>query len=408
MSANKTNDIFEKEENEKIPNCISEELIVKYINEIKNEETRKKAIENLYNYREKNENIPIYLWYSQGTIATLLQEILNLYQYLSPSKLNKEISDRASHILSLFQEIALNSKTRKEFLESQLLVFLYPFLSNSNRAKIYDVIRLSTLGVIAALVKRDDSGVINFLLSTGIIPILLKIIERGTDLSRTLAFFILHRIIYDSKGFSYICEMKERLHAITYILGMIMHNKISQRLKNYILKIFILLIENKDAKNMIKQESLDKIKDENFIISLDDSSKDKVKKILKSFQDDELGNDIKIKKLKNDLTNKTNNSVQNINIVNNNINININNYNNNGNQNVNNGDMNNNMNLNMMFINNMNQMKIQPGFMISPSMGDFNYNICNDNENYMNNNIYNQNQNNGYGNLNFFNGYKNI
>ena len=142
--------------------------------------------------------------------------------------------------------------------------------------------------------------------------------------------------------------------------------------------------------------------------SLDDSAKDKVKKIMKSFQDDELGNDIKIKKLKNDLTNKTNNSVQNINIVNNNINININNYNNNGNQNVNNGDMNNNMNLNMMFINNMNQMKIQPGFMISPSMGDFNYNICNDNENYMNNNIYNQNQNNGYGNLNFFNGYKNI
>ena len=31
MSANKTNDIFEKEENEKIQNCISEELIVKYI-----------------------------------------------------------------------------------------------------------------------------------------------------------------------------------------------------------------------------------------------------------------------------------------------------------------------------------------------------------------------------------------
>ena len=406
MSTNKTNDIIEKEENEKIKNGISDELVVKYINEIKSEETREKAIENLYNYREKNENIPIYLWYSQGTIATLLQEILNLYQYLSPSKLSKEISDKASHILSLFQEIALNSKTRKEFLESQLLVFIYPFLSNSNQAKIYEFIRLSALGIIAALVKRDDSGVINFLLNTGIIPILLKIIERGTDLSRTIAFFILYRIVYDSKGFSYICEMKERLHAITYILGMIMHNKISQRLKNYILKIFVLLIENKDAKNMIKQESLDKIKDENFIRSLDDSSKDKVKKILKSYKEDEIGNDIKIKKLKNDLTNKNNNTVQNINIVNNNIN--IYNNNNNGNQNASNGDMNNNMNLNMMFINNMNQMKIQPGFMISPPMGDFNYNICNDNENYMNNNIYNQNPNNGYGNLNFFNGYKNI
>ena len=405
MSANKTNDIFKKEKNEKINNNITEELIVKYINEIKGEETREKAIENLYNYREKNENIPIYLWYSQGTMATLLQEILNLYQYLSPSKLNKEISDKASRILSLIQTIALNSKTRKEFLESQLLVFLYPFLNISNNSKVYDVIRLSVLAVIGALVKRDDSGVIIFLLNTGIIPILLKIIERGTDLSRTLAFFILYRIVYDSKGFSYICEMKERLHAITYILGMIMHNKISQRLKNYILKIFLLLIENKEAKNMVKQDSFDKIKDENFFKSLDDSAKDKVKKIMKSFQEDELGNDIKIKKLKNDLTNKNNNTAQNINIVNNN----NNSYNNNGNQNANNGDMNNNMNLNMMFINNMNPMKIQPGFMISPPMGDFNYNICNDNDNFMNNNIYNQNSpNNGYGNMNFFNGYKNI
>ena len=405
MSANKTVDIFEKEENEKINNNITEELIIKYINEIKSEDTRENAINNLYKYREKNENIPIYLWYSQGTMATLLQEILNLYQYLSPSKLNKEISDKASHILSLIQTIALNSKTRKEFLESQLLVFLYPFLNITNNSKIYDVIRLSVLAVIGALVQRDDSLVIIFLYNTGIIPILLKIIERGTDLSRTLAFFILYRIVYDSKGFSYICEMKERLHAVTYILGMVMNNKISQRLKNYILKIFLLLIENKDAKDMIKQESLDKIKDKNFFINLDDSAKVKVKKILKSFQDDELGNDIKIKKLKNDLTNKNNNTVQNINVVNNN----INSYNNNGNQNANNGDVNNNMNLNMMFINNMNQMKIQPGFMISPPMGDFNYNICNDNDNYMNNNIYNQNSpNNGYANLNFFNGFKNI
>ena len=405
MSANNTIGIFEKEENAKINNNITEQLIIKYINEIKSEDTRENAINNLYKYREKNENIPIYLWYSQGTMATLLQEILNLYQYLSPSKLNKEISDKASHILSLIQTIALNSKTRKEFLESQLLVFLYPFLNITNNSKIYDVIRLSVLAVIGALVQRDDSGVIIFLYNTGIIPILLKIIERGTDLSRTLAFFILYRIVYDSKGFSYICEMKERLHAVTYILGMVMNYKISQRLKNYILKIFLLLIENKDAKDMIKQESLDKIKDKNFFINLDDSAKVKVKKILKSFQDDELGNDIKIKKLKNDLTNKNNNTVQNINVVNNN----INSYNNNGNQNANNGDVNNNMNLNMMFINNMNQMKIQPGFMISPPMGDFNYNICNDNDNYMNNNIYNQNSpNNGYANLNFFNDFKNI
>ena len=69
--------------------------------------------------------------------------------------------------------------------------------------------------------------------------------------------------------------------------------------------------------------------------------------------------------------------------------------------------MNNNKNLNMMFINNMNQLKMQPGFMISPSIGDINYNFYNDTENNMNANIYNQNQNN-FSNMNFYNAYNNI
>tara|TARA_B110000305_G_scaffold216880_1_gene255760 strand:+ start:636 stop:827 length:192 start_codon:yes stop_codon:yes gene_type:complete len=41
------------------------------------------------------------------------------------------------------------------------------------------------LGVIGALVKMDDSEVINFLLQTEIIPLALRIMESGTELSKT-------------------------------------------------------------------------------------------------------------------------------------------------------------------------------------------------------------------------------
>ena len=61
-----------------------------------------------------------------------------------------------------------------------------------------------------------------------------------------------------------------------------------------------------------------------------------------------------------------------------------------------------------MFLNNMNQMKMNPAFMIPPSVGDFNYNIYNDNDNYMNTNIYNQNTNNGFSNMNFYSKFKNM
>ena len=71
------------------------------------------------------------------------------------------------------------------------------------------------------------------------------------------------------------------------------------------------------------------------------------------------------------------------------------------------GEYNNKLNLNMMFINNMNQMKMSNGFMM-PQVGDCNYNLNKDNEGFMNPNMYNQNGSNGYGNMNFYNSYKNM
>ena len=404
MSSNKTNDSFQKPEKDIIQNE-EEELIIKYTDEIKNEDTRYKAIENLYKYCEKNKNIAIYLWYSRGTVAALLQEIIKAYQYLSPSKLTNEKSDKIKYIISLFQNIALHQKTRKEFIESQLLVFLYPFLKCTNKTKSYEVIRVSALSVIAALVKNNDSDIINFLIKTEIIPVILRIMEKGSELIRAVTCFIVQRIIVDVNGLKYICELKQRLYAIIYVLDTMLQNKISLRITKNIIKIYLGLIENKEAKTMLKSELPEKIRDEDFIMSLDDSSKVKVNNLLKALDEDESGNDIKIKKLKNDLTNKNNNNIQNINIIKNTNFDNINNLNNYKIPMNYNNNSDNNKSINMMFLNNMNQMKMNPTFMIP---GDFNYNIYNDNENCMNSNIYNQNSNNGFTNMNFYNTFKNI
>ena len=94
-----------------------EDLIIKWIIEIKNENTRTKAIENLTKYREKNKNLSIYLWYSRGTISALLQEIISTYQYLSSSKLTLERSNKICSIITLFLCIALNTKKRKKLIK---------------------------------------------------------------------------------------------------------------------------------------------------------------------------------------------------------------------------------------------------------------------------------------------------
>ena len=51
------------------------------------------------------------------------------------------------------------------------------------------------------LLQVDDTEVINFLLSTEIIPLCLRTMEMGSELSKTVATFIVQKILLDNVGF---------------------------------------------------------------------------------------------------------------------------------------------------------------------------------------------------------------
>ena len=372
-----------------------EEMIIKWISELKNENTRVKALESLSKHSEKCYNLAIYLWYSPGTMAVLLQEIISVYQYLSSSKLTLDNSHKICCVITLLQCIASNNNTRHEFLESQIPIFLYPFLNNTNKTKPYEYIKLTSLSVIGTLVKLNDPYIISFFIDTAITPMLLKIMEKGSELSKKIACCIVCQIIQDDNGNKYICEAKERYSAVIQYMKIMLKNKFNQRIIRCILKIFIRLSKNKDARNILKNDLLKEIKDKNFIRALDDSSKNLLNSLLTILNEkDEC---IQIKDISNTNNNNKNN-ISNINSINlkNNINQQPKNDGDTSNQNINN---------NMMLVNQLNQMKMQQGFMISPNFGDVNYNMYNNgNDNYMNkiNYLNNQNSNKGYGNMNFY------
>jgi CCR4-NOT transcription complex subunit 9 len=101
---------------------------------------------------------------------------------------------------------------------AQIPIFLYPFLNTVNKNKPFEYLRLTALGVIGALVKTDNPDVIEFLLSTEIIPLCLRIMERGSELSKTVATFIVQRILLDENGLNYVCNTAERFYAVTTYL----------------------------------------------------------------------------------------------------------------------------------------------------------------------------------------------
>jgi CCR4-NOT transcription complex subunit 9 len=371
-----------------------EDIIIKYINELKDEEKRSKALSKLSEYYDKSKNLPIYLWYSQGTMAILLQEIISTYKHFSSTKLSSEKYSKIRNILLLLTSITSHEEIRHKFIESKMPIFLYPFLNSTSTAKQNEYIKLLTLTVITNLIIPQEPETISFFINTQIIPILLKIIDRGPLISKVPACLMIHLIVKADEGLKYICEDKMRYSAIILFMRHMLKNKHNPKIIEQTLKTFLRLAENNDARIILKNTLLKEIKDKNFTKHLNESSKILNNCLLKILNEKD----------------ETNKDKDNNNKIINNFNNNEQQYNNINNQSVNSDMMNQyNMNNNMIMMNQpMTQMK--QNYMIQNNYSDVNnYNMySNGNENYLNkmNYIGNQNNNKQFMNMNFYNMYK--
>lgn len=121
-------------------------------------------------------------------------------------------------------------------------LFLYPFLNTTSKSRPFEYLRLTSLGVIGALVKNDSSEVISFLLSTEIIPLCLRIMETGSELSKTVAIFIVQKILLDDIGLNYICQTYERFYAVGTVLSNMVTQLVEQqtvRLLKHVVRCFL-------------------------------------------------------------------------------------------------------------------------------------------------------------------------
>ena len=133
--------------------------------------------------------------------------------------------------------------------------------------------RLTSLGGIGALVKVDDTDVINFLLSTEIIPLCLRTMELGSELSKTVATFIVQKILSDEVGLQYICATAERCYAVGTVLGGMvtaLAEQPSVRLLKHIIRCSLRLSDNPRACECLRQCFPDQLRDPNFTACLKD------------------------------------------------------------------------------------------------------------------------------------------
>ncbi|XP_078184696.1 CCR4-NOT transcription complex subunit 9 isoform X3 [Callithrix jacchus] len=303
---------------------VDREKIYQWINELSSPETRENALLELSKKRESVPDLAPMLWHSFGTIAALLQEIVNIYPSINPPTLTAHQSNRVCNALALLQCVASHPETRSAFLAAHIPLFLYPFLHTVSKTRPFEYLRLTSLGVIGALVKTDEQEVINFLLTTEIIPLCLRIMESGSELSKTarwltpiipslweaeaggsrgqeienilvnkVATFILQKILLDDTGLAYICQTYERFSHVAMILGKMvlqLSKEPSARLLKHVVRCYLRLSDNPRAREALRQCLPDQLKDTTFaqVLKDDTTTKRWLAQLVKNLQEGQV------------------------------------------------------------------------------------------------------------------------
>eukprot|EP01061_Rhynchopus_euleeides_P018986 TRINITY_DN31261_c0_g1_i1.p1 TRINITY_DN31261_c0_g1~~TRINITY_DN31261_c0_g1_i1.p1 ORF type:complete len:364 (+),score=157.96 TRINITY_DN31261_c0_g1_i1:117-1208(+) len=232
-------------------------------------ENREQALYELSKKRDQFPDLAPTLWYSVGVMASLLQEVISVYKMLCPADLAGPASNRVCNALALLQCIASHNDTRMLCIKAHLPLFLYPFLNTATKSRPFEYLRLTSLGVIGALVKADDAEVVRFLLSTEIIPLCLRIMETGSELSKTVATFIVQKILLFDIGLQYLCATPERFYTVSSVLakmttGAEKGEKPPARLLKHVIRCYLRLSDHARARDALKTNLPNELRDSTF------------------------------------------------------------------------------------------------------------------------------------------------
>lgn len=100
--------------------------------------------------------------------------------------------------------------------------------------------------------------VIKFLLSTEIIPLCFCTMEYGTELSKTVATFIIQKIVLDDAGLQHVCETAARIQYIAHVLGNVvlgLRETPSPRLLKHIIRCYLRLSDHELARKQFMDQT---------------------------------------------------------------------------------------------------------------------------------------------------------
>lgn len=247
---------------------ISQEFINSIEKSLNNTKNRSSYLKNIYLHLSKKPADSLFYWkYKQNKILILQTLILpflqknkiNSQENIDNEDYNSENGDNFEIFcqdvittLNILQIIVRESEIRKSFLELQFPFYIYPYLNESNLNKQYESLRIASLGVFAQMIKDNDKETINYLMTTEMVPLTLKIMDIGSLVSKNLAIFIFYTILNSESGLKYVTQTFERFIAILVILNSMLTQILEQFDKILLKKILKCYLKLAEMENVLK------------------------------------------------------------------------------------------------------------------------------------------------------------
>lgn len=135
---------------------------------------------------------------------------------------------------------------------------------------------MTSLGVIGALVKNEKADVISYLLGTEIVPLCLRIMEIGNELSKTVAIFIIQKIILDNYGLSYICQTDQRLNAVLDHFEVVLKTPVdpgkTSRMLKHAIRCYLRLTEDEKGLKILRKRCPKEILESSLVERINDDA----------------------------------------------------------------------------------------------------------------------------------------
>ncbi|TYI20145.1 hypothetical protein ES332_A07G215800v1 [Gossypium tomentosum] len=186
--------------------CINLLQIYRLVRQLRSLEIGEQCLDLLSKNRHSCNLLAIFLWSSPGSMRLLLLVITSAYRPLVSNRLSERVT------------LASHPHTKMSFIRASMPEYLYAFLKTRSRERNYERLRFASLVVIGSLVEVDNPEVVDYLLATEMFPCCLCCMEIGTTLSKTVATFIIYRILLNEKGLNYLLSMPERYLVVTHCL----------------------------------------------------------------------------------------------------------------------------------------------------------------------------------------------